>query len=325
MQQLATAENQHPVPDANPDQARLEAEVFEHLGGTADFCAHPAGIAHVLPTTDHLVVAVDPKLGPRHRLPEHCLGSLLPTQYIGVDEKVEGPGGIVGVRLRGIDAGGLHLGLVGTGASLTLKGPTPQLWRSILADHRDWCRDHHLAPLWEASELARPESDYVAADPTWWQERSETAWVASGLLRRIPLLHTVTKPYSVSYWRHGLGWKIELIYEHAVPVEHDAVIDHLTHPRWGMALHVTRHSCACKPCDCDGGAERSCWFTLGPITDHGRVAIHFRRTRVGYKIADVYERLTAAGASPAWLEQALPTHHERMIHQTTPTSATKSA
>jgi len=315
LQQLASAANQHPVPDADRDQARLEAEIFERLGGTIDYCAHPAGVASVFPTTDHIAVSVDLKLGARHRLPEHCLQALLPTQYNGI-EKVEGPGGCMGVRLRGIDAGGLHLSLAGTDAHLSLTGPTPQQWRSLLDDHHTWCRDHKLVPLWDADELTRPERDYMATDPTWWKERAETAWVASGLLRRIALLHTVTKPFGVSYWRHGLGWKFEMNYEHGVTVDHDAVIDHLAHPKWGMALQVERDFCACKPCNCDGGSERSCWFTLDPKGGHGEVAIHFRRNRVGYPVADVYERLATAGADPMWLQQALPAHHERLARST---------
>ncbi|MGK5631832.1 hypothetical protein [Streptomyces sp. URMC 123] len=308
LQQLR-ADSHHPVPDAGPDQSRLEAAVFERLGGTIDYCAHPAGVAHVRPATDHLAVALDPKLGPSHRLPEHCLAALLPTQYTGTDEQLEEPSGIVGVRLRGIDAAGLHLGLAGTDAHATLTGPTPKQWHSIVADLHAWCREKHHDPLWNTPELTRPELAYLAEHTTWWQERAEAAWVASGLLRRIALFHTVTKPFCVRYWQHGLGWKFELRYEHGVPLDHDAVIDHLAHPKWGMDLAVTRDSCACKPCDCDGGAERSCWFTLDPQGDHGSIVIHFRRQKAGYDASRAYGRLVAAGAEPAWLERALPTHH----------------
>lgn len=279
LQQHAAADSQLPVPDASRDQSRLEAEVFERLGGTIDYCAHPAGVAHVVPADTHLSVAVDPQLGPRHRLPRHCLEALLPTQYTGADEDGEGLGGAMGVRLRGIDAGGLHLGLVDTDAHVTLTGPTPKQWREILTDHRARCRGHHLRPLWDRLELTQPERSYLAADSTWREERVATAWVASGLLRRIALFHTVTKPFCVRYWQHGLGWKFELRYEHGVAVEHDAVIEYLTHPKWGMALQVQRDFCACKPCNCDAGAERSCWFTFGVRGGHGEVGMHFRRTR----------------------------------------------
>ncbi|MGW3465665.1 hypothetical protein ACWDE9_41735 [Streptomyces olivaceoviridis] len=54
--------------------------MFERLGGTIDYCAHPAGVARVHPSADHLVVEVDPKLGPEHSLPEHCLQALLPRR-----------------------------------------------------------------------------------------------------------------------------------------------------------------------------------------------------------------------------------------------------
>ncbi|MFD4814515.1 hypothetical protein [Streptomyces sp. NPDC058418] len=175
--------------------------MFERLGGTIDYCAHPAGIAHVRPSADHLAVEVDPKLGPEHSLSEHCLQALLPTQHTGSDED-EGrePGGIAGVRLLGIDAAGLHLGLAGTDARVTLTGPVSKQWRTIVTEHRASCHDDDLVPLWDAPALTPLESAYLAADPTWWEEQADHAWVASGLLRRIALFHTVTKPYSVKYW-----------------------------------------------------------------------------------------------------------------------------
>ncbi|MGW6857785.1 hypothetical protein [Streptomyces xanthophaeus] len=320
MQDLQAADNQHPVPEAGRDQARLEAAVFERLGGTVDYCAHPVGIAHLTPQPTRLTVAVDRKLGPRHRLYKHALQALLPAQYTGSDEKVEAPAGIVGVRLRAIDSNGLHLGLAGTDAHVTLTGPTEQQWRAAMASHRESFRRESYDLLWEATDLTRPELDYIATLPTWWAERDETAWVASGLLRRIGLFHTVTKPFCVSYWQHGLGWKLELRYEHGVPVDHDAVIEHLTHPRWGMNAQVKRDFCACKPCDCDGGAERTCWFTLEPAGLGGEIGLRFRRTRAGHDASSAYGRLVKAGASSAWLAQALPAHHASLAGKPIPDS-----
>ncbi|MGI5451449.1 hypothetical protein ACQEVM_37955 [Streptomyces sp. CA-243310] len=314
MQELQAADGQHPVPEAGRDQARLEAAVFERLGGTIDYCAHPTGVAQLTPRPTHLTLAVDRKLGPRHRLYEHCLQALLPTQYTGTDEGGDGLGGIVGVRLLTIDEAGLHLGLAGTDARVTLTGPTEQQWCAAVASHQDSLRQGPYDVLWDAPDLTRPELDYVAKDPTWWGERDEAAWVASSLLRRIGLFHMVTKPFCVRYWQHGLGWKFELNYEHGVPVDHDAVIEHLTHPRWGMNAKVTRDHCACKPCDCDGGAERSCWFTLEPEGPGGEVVIHFRKKRSGYDVKDVYGRLVQAGASSDWLVQALPVHHAMLAN-----------
>ncbi|MFB9608603.1 hypothetical protein ACFFTQ_37190 [Streptomyces roseofulvus] len=311
LQHLQTAQGQAPVPAASRDQARLEAAVFEHLGGTIDYCAHPAGIAHVRPSVDHLVVKVDLKLGPEHSLPRHCLEALLPTQYTGPAED-EGltPGGIAGVRLLEVDSNGLHLGLAGTDARVTLTGPPPEWWQAALARHRSFCRDHHLVPLWDAPALTPFEATYLAADSTWWKEQADRAWIASGLLRRIALFHTVIKPFCIRYWRHGLGWKFELRYEHGVPVGHDRLIKHLTDPRYGLAIQSTRDHCECKKCDCDGGAERNCWFTLD--TGGGRrdeIVLHFRHTRAGYDITREYDQLVAAGAAPDWLAQALPAHH----------------
>ncbi|MGV9942455.1 hypothetical protein [Streptomyces sp. NPDC003401] len=313
LQHLQALQGQDPVPAANHDQARLEAAVFERLGGTIDYCAHPAGVARVHPSADHLVVEVDSKLGPAHSLPEHCLQALLPTRYTGPDED-EGrePGGIAGVRFLGVDAAGLHLGLAGTQARVTIAGPDPKQWGAIVTQHRASCSDHDLVPLWDEPTMTPFESAYLAADLTWWEEQADHAWVASGLLRRIALFHTVTKPYSLKYWPHGLGWKFELRYEHDVPMDHEALLAHLTHPVWGMPFQATREHCVCKPCDCDKGAERNCWYTLD--TGEGRrgeIGIHFRRARAGRDTDHAYERLVAAGADPKWLAQALPSHHQR--------------
>ncbi|GAA5705635.1 hypothetical protein AQJ43_36345 [Streptomyces avermitilis] len=315
-QQHTTAEGQHPVPDSGPDQARLEAQVFEHLGGTIDYCAHPAGIAHVIPTGTHLTVALDPKLGPNHRLSQHCLEALLPTIYTGTDEDPEGPGSAVGVRLRGIDADGLHLGLADTNARVTLAGPSQAEWTTALANHRARCRESHLIPLWDTPGLSEPERRYLDGDPAWWKEQADTAWLASGLLRRIALFHTVTKPYCVRYWRHGLGWRFELRYEHGLTVEHNTLIASLTHPKWGMPLQVKRDHCSCKPCACDGGAERNCWFTLEMPDGQGEVGMHFRRARADFDASGTYERLVTAGANARWLEQVLPAHHSRLSLRT---------
>ncbi|MET7311590.1 hypothetical protein ACWD7C_19675 [Streptomyces sp. NPDC005134] len=138
------------------DQARLEAAVFDRLGGTRDYCAHPAGVARVCPGADRLAVELDPKPGPDLSLPEQCLQALLPTQYTGTDEN-EGleVGGFAGIRLLGIDAGGVHLGLVGTDARVTLTGPAPKQWRTIFADHLADSRNSDLFPLWDAPTLVR--------------------------------------------------------------------------------------------------------------------------------------------------------------------------
>ncbi|WP_097914118.1 hypothetical protein [Streptomyces sp. b84] len=321
---LQASPRQDPVPAPGRDQARLEAAVFERLGGTIDYCAHPAGVARLHPDTGHLTVELDPQLGPDHSLPEHALQALLPTRYTGPDQDGEGePGGISGMRVLNIDEHGLHLQLASTEARVTLAGPSAKTWRNLLAAHWTGYRSGLLVPLWDTSELTPFEADYLAKDHTWWDECDEFAWVASGLLRRIAVFHTVTTPYCVRYWRHGLGWQFELLYQHGVPVNHDELIAHLIHERWGMGLKASRDHCACKPCDCDGGAERNCWYTLDAGEgDLGAIGIHFRRNAVGRDLTRAYGRLVAAGADPDWLARALPAHHRLPVAQHTDRSPT---
>lgn len=314
LQSVHGQEGQDPVPFGGRDQARLEASVFGRLGGTSDYCAHPAGVARLHPDAGHLTVELDPRLGPDYSLARHSLQVLLPTRYTGAEQEgAAEPGGITGLRVLGIDERGLGLGLAGTDARLTLAGPSVRKWRVALAAHRADCRTDDCCPLWDAPELTPFEAAYLARDVAWWKKQSDVAWVASGLLRRIALFHTVTTPYCVRYWQHGLGWKFELRYEHGVPVQHDELLAHLTHPRWGLALQINREHCACKPCDCDGGAERNCFLSLGAgLGRQGSVGIHFRRSAAGRDLTNTYGRLVAAGAAAEWLDRALPAHHRRL-------------
>ncbi|SEB64439.1 hypothetical protein SAMN05216483_0102 [Streptomyces sp. 2131.1] len=84
------------------------------------------------------------------------------------------------------------------------------------------------------------------------------------------------------------------------------------HPAWGMPLKAAREHCMCKPCDCDQGAERNCWYTLDVGGGRrGEIGIHFRRARVGRDTGQEHGRLVGAGATPDWLAQALPSHYQR--------------
>jgi hypothetical protein len=141
---------------------------------------------------------------------------------------------------------------------------------------------------------------------------ADSAWLSSGLLRRIGLLHTVTFPYSARYWYDGQDWKFELKYEHGVPADHDAFVQHLIHPVWGLPLRIVGRHCECRSCDCDGGRERMCRIELAHREGReGGPQLRFRTIEHGYDLSQEYAKLTATGAGPSWLRRALPGHHQR--------------
>lgn len=303
-----------PITDAVGDQAVLEAALLERIDGIFDYCAHPTGIHSIHPRPDHLTVRLDPYLGRTDRpLPLHSIAMLLPTRYVGTKEDPEGPGGVTGLRLTGVDDRGLHLGRIGTTASATLIGPTAAQWRAYLAEHRAWCADHHLEPLWESPGLSEEEARYRAASPLWHKTMAESAWLSSGLLRRIGLLHTVTFPYSVRYWYDGVDWKFALKYEHGVPVGHDALVQHLIDPAWGLPLRIARRHCECRSCDCDAGRERMCRIELAPREEgrEGGLQLRFHTDEQGYDLTKEYAKLVVSGARPSWLRRSLPEQHRR--------------
>ncbi|GAA0444219.1 hypothetical protein ACFQ2B_00360 [Streptomyces stramineus] len=314
---LSTNRPASPIAKVTHEQALLEAALFERIDGIFDYCAHPAGIQWVDPRTDHLTVCLDPYLGrPDRPLPLHSLAGLLPTHYIGTEETPEGPGGVPGLRLLSIDEHGLHLGMIGSSASATLTGPTPDLWRTLLDEHRSWCRENELAPLWNTAGLSEPETSYRAEHPHWHSILADSAWLGSGLLRRIGLFHTAVSPFCLRYWFDGVDWKFELKYEHGVALDHDELVALLTHPSWGLPLRVHYRHCECRPCDCDGGRERICWIELAPHGQRrGGISFRFRSTARGRDHTAVHAKLVSSGAPKPWLERALPQHH-RQISET---------
>ncbi|MER5781249.1 hypothetical protein ABT104_05900 [Streptomyces mobaraensis] len=308
---LSTARPATAISEATGDQALLESALFTHANGLADYCAHPAGIHSVDPRVDHLTVRLDSYIGPTRDYPlgEHCLATLLPTQNTRTKEE---PSGVPGIRLRGIDDRGLHLGLADSSASATLTGPTAEQWRSYLDNHRALCIENGAAPLWETADLSEAEAAFRTEHSSWQEILSRSAWIGSGLLRRIGLFHTVSNAYSLGYWLDGRDWKFELTYEHGVPVNHDELVQYLTHPAWGLPMRVDHRSCQCRPCDCDGGRERICWIELTPTTDRVTgISFRFRSTAKDRNITRVYRSLALSGASTAWLERVLPQHHRQ--------------
>ncbi|MFI0742430.1 hypothetical protein ACH4PU_30790 [Streptomyces sp. NPDC021100] len=308
-----------PVPAAGNDQALLEAALLEGIDGIVGCSAHPAGIQSVLPRPDHLTARLDLYLGGRERmLPAHSLERLLPTHYTGPDPAPGSVGGTAGIRLLRIDEDGLHLGLVGSSASATLTGPTSAQWRACVADHRSWCAENQLEPLWDSAVLTEPEIALRAEHPLWERMLTDSAWLGSGLLRRIGLFHTVCSAYWLRYWYDGEDWKIDLSYEHGVPADHDALVEHLVHPVWGLPLRVDHRHCECRPCECDGGRERQCAIELAPVGNRcGGVSFRFRSAPQHRDLSTRYTRLLAAGAGQGWLQRSLPRHHRQAEASTT--------
>ncbi|MFD5522015.1 hypothetical protein [Streptomyces sp. NPDC127066] len=79
---------------------------------------------------------------------------------------------------------------------------------------------------------------------------SDTAWLASGVLRRVGLWRTLGVPLSTTSWTNpmkpGEQWIIDHIH-HARPQadRHDAFIQLLTAPGWGLPVEASDTWCSC--------------------------------------------------------------------------------
>ncbi|MEU4496996.1 hypothetical protein AB0F96_27025 [Streptomyces sp. NPDC023998] len=314
-QRLSADRARDPIPDTSGDQALLEASLLERLGGTFDYCAHPVGIASIDPGPDRITVRIDPLMGLRQSpLALHSLAMLLPTRYVGVESNLDEPGGIMGLRIAGLDDQGLYLSMAGTTAAATLTGPTAVQWSTYLATHRAWCSENHLQPLWDTPRLHPDERAFTASAPSLTRHRSETAWVGSGLLRRIALLHTATHPYRVGYWNDGSAWKLDISYAYGARGSHDVFVKQLLHPRWGLPLAIEHAYCECADgiADADPASERMCSLRLASHGDRrGGIDFRFRAATRQCDLSTRHAALASAGAAPSWLKRAFPVQQDR--------------
>ncbi|WP_326615278.1 hypothetical protein OG949_41010 (plasmid) [Streptomyces scopuliridis] len=310
-ERLAASRTRDVIPSVSGEQALLEASLLERLGGTFDYCAHPAGIASVDPGLEHITVRIDPLMGRlQSPLALHSIAMLLPTRYTGTEANPGEAGGIMGLRITALNERGLHLSLVGTTATATLDGPTSAQWSTYLAEHRAWCADNHWQSLWDEPNLHPDEQAHTASTPLWSQRCRETAWVGSGMLRRIALLHSVTTPYRVTCWHDGSDWKFDISYALGAKGSHDALIKQLLHSRWGQPLQIHHSHCECTSAPTDESVhlrERMCSLSLtsqGAL--RGGIDFRFRSTARQQDLASRYAALSAASAEPSWLRLAFP-------------------
>ncbi|MEU9438177.1 hypothetical protein [Streptomyces sp. NPDC048252] len=105
----------------------------------------------------------------------------------------------------------------------------------------------------------------------------DTAWLASGVLRRVGLWRTLGAPLSTTAWTNpmkpGEQWIIEHIH-HAVPEadRHDTFLRLLTAPGWGLPVQVTDTWCSCERDDA------GCQITVtSPAGLAGELQLRFSR------------------------------------------------
>lgn len=220
-----------PLPAAgSQDQEDFESDIFLELHRGGDYRELPFGIRSTVPEVHTLRLAVESE-----RQAELMLTFLLP-----VHEPEGEVGGVCGLRIRNHSGDGIELHQPGRSCSLWMTGLPETVWRRIKAARLSHVTEIGYKPCWRYPDWTEEE---VLPKATWgsdsWTARfREGGWLTSGLLRRLPLFHTVAVPQAVSAWL-ALGpgtahWKVELDHLPASSYRVEQMLEALTDPVFGL-------------------------------------------------------------------------------------------
>lgn len=264
------------LPTATPAQALLERWILASLARPINGRLYPWGIRSVQPFAEHLVLQLE-----GDHVATEAVESLLPRL-----DKHDSVHGVPGLRVGNATREGATLWLAGSPATVTLRGIRPSVWHRAVQTEED---DAVLA----GERLCHRDAEWSTAERTWLTdvellgERADipiaaTAWLFSGLLRRIGLLRSLGVPVSADAWTKPVDsvadyLVVELIMEEVpldAPRHHERFIELLTGPDIGMPLQVERRSCRCPAED----LPSSCTFDLVASNGAaGRLQLRIRR------------------------------------------------
>ncbi|MEU7642503.1 hypothetical protein AB0C11_41995 [Streptomyces sp. NPDC039016] len=194
---------------------------------------------------------------------------------------------------------------MGTKSCVILRGVAGTNWKEEL--EKQWekfSKYQEMVPLWQAPTLTDPEKSDLESLPEHWDRKNNLAWIGSGILRRLALLHTSVNSCTVSAWITGDEWIFELDGAPRVPLNHDLFIHRLSDPTWGLGLKVDSHYCYCH--SPEYGNMYQCTYYLHP--DHnGSGTLQFRfRYGALVNVKETRRTLADVNASTDWLARVLP-------------------
>ncbi|WP_409239351.1 hypothetical protein [Streptomyces sp. PA5.6] len=238
---------QAPLPAAHGTvQKNFEADVFQAvLDSHTRLTDTPFGIAVTRPVADSLELEVESEA---HG--EALLRRLLPVHEPDCDEVH----GVPGLRITKRTRRGIELHVSGQQTCLWLTGPTTDAWQRSENTLLDGFQELGWTPLWTGQYAWTPleEADALKWNSGDWNEqRCRGAWLASGLLRRLPALHCLV-PAQVATGYLGLGvlgyeglgpvrWVLEVDFEHGASGFQEHLTASLTDGEFGLPISLAHH------------------------------------------------------------------------------------
>ncbi|MDD9383117.1 hypothetical protein M8Z33_42025 [Streptomyces sp. ZAF1911] len=255
------------IPAPGPQQELLERWLLRRLAWPSCDPVYPWGIKWVHPTADGLTVRFEGDSMARE------LARVLPPRADPAGELH----GIPGARFSPPSAKGITMIWLGTSARILLTGITPAAWKSALAAEEREARECELVSCYRTSPTSWTEherGDGALLTPRAARTAS-TAWLASGLLRRVGLWRTPGVPLSTTSWvnpaRSGEQWIIDHIHEPtATTVRHGTFVRLLSAPGWGLPLKEVDCWCRCP-------AEMCVVTMVSPSGAPGELELRFPR------------------------------------------------
>lgn len=224
----------------HPAQRLFESEVFyQLLASQRQIHEHPFGIPYVEPTPNGLRLHLD---GTESMA--SLLSGLLP-QRVPFRSERDQIYGINGLRIVARTRHGIELRRLGQPTSLRLTGCSASAFAAAEATLVQQTQDSGNEACWRSDALTDCEQQWDADrqpliyEPIW----RDAAWLPSGLLRRLGLLHTVAVPHVVTGHEARLGgwWILELDHDSDTGLRRAELAQALTDPVHGLPLKLSGH------------------------------------------------------------------------------------
>ncbi|MEU6404532.1 hypothetical protein [Streptomyces sp. NPDC046985] len=300
-------------PDA--DQLLLEARVMDALAWRRITTVHPWGIKYVDPSSDRLLIRfeADPVERPD---PDETQALELAAALLPRADEYGDVSGVPGARTR-VEDGQVVLRVLDTSASVTLLGLDPDEWLRAVD-----VQDQHLAT--EEMTLCHrdmPDRWHPAERPYRRPARRGTlasAWLTSGLLRRVGLIRTLGVPLAVTGWLNcrerdgGERWIIDPTFaEGHGATGHRRLMALLAAPGWGLPVTASDEHCNCH---LPPGYSDQCTTTLTALLAERPGALEVRTIqRHGDRLKQIQEQCPSLYTAqqrlalpvPAWVDRWL--------------------
>ncbi|MFI6370019.1 hypothetical protein [Streptomyces sp. NPDC050546] len=237
------------IPQPDADQLLLEARVMAALAWRRITTVHPWGIEYVDPRADRLLIRFEADPAERPAPNETQALDLAEALLPRADEYGDIMG-VPGARTH-VEDGQVVLRVPDTSASVILSGLDPEEWLRAADVQDQRLGTYGMTPChrdqparWHPAErpYRRPGRRGTAA----------SAWLTSGLLRRVGLIRTLGVPLAVTGWlghheRDGCErWIIDPTFaEGHGATGHRRLMALLAAPGWGLPVTLLDNHCNC--------------------------------------------------------------------------------